>query len=65
MDAGFCILYVDDFKILQIFNYRNIPRFSPGNVTGANPTSSNVHMTFSVDKIDMSYVTLNDHVLLG
>ena len=75
-NAGFCILCIDDFKILKIFVklskfctifYRETSQappppieifhdFSPRNVTGANPPpppTSNVHMTFLVDKIDM------------
>ena len=50
-NAGFCVLCMDDFKILT--NYRNFPCFSPRNVTGANPPPPNVHMTFLVDKIDI------------
>ena len=33
-NAGFCILCIDDFKMIKIFqDYRD---FSPRNVTGAN-----------------------------
>ena len=57
-NAVFCILCIDDFKILKIF-YRTIEishDFSPRDVTGPTPSqppSPNVHQTFLVDKIDM------------
>ena len=34
-NAGFCILCIDDFKILKIFN--KLSKFSTRNVTGATP----------------------------
>ena len=55
-NAGFCVLIIDDFKILKKFyKLLKFPRFSLRNVTGANPPPPppNVHMTFLVDKIDM------------
>ena len=54
-NAGFCILCIDDFKIIKIFYqaieifhvfYRETSQAPP-------PPTPNVHMTFLVDKIDM------------
>ena len=54
----FCILCIDDFKILKIFN--NLSKFSTifhRETSQAPPPPPhphpNVHMTFLVDKIDM------------
>ena len=57
-NAGFCILCIDDFKILKIFNltnYRNFPQFSPKNVVGANPPPPppTSRLRYLVDKINM------------
>ena len=56
-NAGFRILCIDDFKILKIFN--KLSKFSTifhrETSQAPNPSPpSNVHMTFLVDKIDMS-----------
>ena len=57
-NAGFCILCIDDFKIIKIF-YQAIEIFhafyreTSQAPTPPPPTTPNVHMTFLVDKIDM------------
>ena len=60
-NAGFCVLCIDDFKILKNFNkLSNFPRFSTRNVTGANPPPNNVHMTFPVDKKSICDASLSN-----
>ena len=53
-NAGFCILCIDDFKILKIFN--KLSKFSTifhWEMSQAPPPPPNVHMMFLVDNIDM------------
>ena len=57
-NARFCILCIDEFKILKFSNtLSKFSMISSRNVTSATPPppppTPNVHMTFLVDKIDM------------
>ena len=52
----FCILCMDDSKILNIFNNRNFHDFSPRNVTGA--TSPPPQRPYDVSGGQNRYVTL-------
>ena len=57
LNAGFCVLCIDDFKILKKFtNYQNFPRFSPRNVTGANPSTP--QHPYDVSRGQNQYMTL-------
>ena len=60
-NAGFCILCINDFKILKIFI--KLSKFSTLFQRETAPTSpsSNVHMTFLVDKIDMGRFPRTKH----
>ena len=54
-NVGFCILCIDDFKIVKILN--KLSKFSTifcrETSQAPTPPPNNVHMTFLVDKIDM------------
>ena len=61
-NAGFCILCIDDFKLLKILIYQTIESFhdfSPSNVTGANPPPPPTpYRPYDVSRGQNRYVTL-------
>ena len=56
-NAGFCILCMDDFKVLKIFiklsKFSTIFHRETSPAPSSPPPTPNVLMTFLVDKIDM------------
>ena len=57
-NAGFCTFCIDYFKILKIFN--KLSKFSTifhreTSQARQSPPPPNVHMTFLVDKIDVTF----------
>ena len=54
-NPGFCILCIDDFKILKIFNKlsKSSTIFHRETSQELTPLRRNAHITFLVDKIDM------------
>ena len=59
-NAEFCILGLDDFKILKILNKLSTPR----KVTGANPPPPTLQRPYDVSRGQNRYVTL-PFILLG
>ena len=56
-NPGFCVLCIDDFKILKTFqNCRNFSMIFHRETSQApTPSPPNVDMTFLVDKIDVMF----------